>query len=351
MRTFTMLTLFIAVFAPSGVARAAHDNQDDKQQITIRFSLAAGNNPVRCGQDIAGLGTGGRPAQLRDARLYISAPALIDSAGREVAIELEQNDWQYANVALLDFEDKTGKCVGNADVNDSIRGVAPRGRYRGISFLVGVPSLTEDHDGKNIVLNHSNFATAPAPLDIQAMAWNWQAGRKFIKIEVDPEGGVTRPPLPPKPENANAAANAGDKPDSAPAMADAAKSAPPKLNADGTITVSTWMLHLGSTGCHGDAVKGEITSCASANRIPVRFASFDPSRQRVVLDLKALFAGIDLGQDKGFSTGCMSGPADPECTPMFENLALRLKETAPDANDAGKSTGAVTKVFRVEGTK
>ncbi|BDV36038.1 MbnP family copper-binding protein [Methylocystis iwaonis] len=350
MYIFRVLALFVAVSAPLGVARAAQDDRGDKQQVAIRFSLAAGGNPVRCGQDIPGLGTGGRSAQLRDARLYISAAALIDAAGREVPIELDQNDWQYANVALLDFEDKTGKCVGNADIYDTIKGLAPKGRYRGVSFVVGVPSVVRDKEGKDIFLNHSNFATAPAPLDIQAMAWNWQAGRKFIKVEVDPEGGVTRPPITPKlaPGSADGATASAI---GAPAMADAAKPAPAKVNADGTVTVSTWMLHLGSTGCRGDAVKGEITSCASANRIPVKFASFDPARQRVVLDLAALFSGIDLGQDKGFSTGCMSGPADPECGPMFENLALRLKETALDANDAGKPSGAVTKIFRVEAAK
>jgi hypothetical protein len=349
MRTFRILTLFIAVATPFGVARALHDNRGDKRQVTIRFSLAVGKDPVRCGKDIAGLGTGGRSAQLHDARLYISAPALIDAAGREVPIELTQNDWQYANVALLDFEDKTGKCVGNADVNDSIKGLAPKGRYRGVSFVVGVPSAVKDKDGKDVFLNHSNFATAPAPLDIQAMAWNWQAGRKFIKVEVDPEGGITRPPLPAKPAPSSATTVAAtDKPDGAPMAVEASKLEPPKLNADGTITVATWMLHLGSTGCRGDAVKGEVTTCASANRIPVAFASFDPSRQKVVLDLKALFANIDLGQDKGFSTGCMSGPADPECRPMFENLALRLVETAPDVNDSGKPSGSVTKIFRVE---
>jgi hypothetical protein len=36
---------------------------------------------------------------------------------------------------------------------------------------------------------------------------------------------------------------------------------------------------------------------------------------------------------------------------MFENLGLRLKETAPDANDAGQSSGASTKIFRAEATK
>jgi hypothetical protein len=351
----TQLTAVVAGLAAMGVAHAAKVDVSERQQVAIRFALAAGDQPVECGHDIAGLGSGGQSAQLHDARFYISAPALIDAAGHEVPVELEQNDWQYANLALLDFENKTGKCIGTADVNDTIKGSVPRGRYKGVSFAIGVPSVTHDKDGKDVVLNHSNFATAPAPLDLQSMSWNWQAGRKFIKIEVDPEGGVTRPPPPPK--NPAAAANgagapAGDKPDSgAPLMADAPKTAPLRVNSDGTITVSTWMLHLGSTGCRGDAVKGEITSCTNPNRIPVKLASFDSAKQRVVLDLKPLFAGIDLGKDQGFSTGCMSGPADPECTPMFENLGLRLKETAPDANDAGQSTGAPTKLFRAEVAK
>lgn len=344
--------IVIGGLAAIGVAHAANRlDGGDRQPVAIRFALTAGDQPVECGRDIAGLGTGGRPAQLRDARFYISAPALIDAAGREVPIELEQNDWQYANLALLDFENKTGKCNGTADLNDTIKGSVPRGRYKGISFVVGVPSVVQDKDGKDVVLNHSNFATAPAPLDLQSMSWNWQAGRKFIKIEVDPEGGVTRPPLKPK-GPADAANGPGAAPDGgAPVMADAPKTAPLRVNEDGTITVSTWMLHLGSTGCRGDAVKGEIASCANPNRIPVRLASFDSARQRVALDLKALFAGIDLGKDKGFSTGCMSGPADPECAPMFDNLGLRLKETAPDANDAGQSTGAPTKIFRAEAGK
>lgn len=75
---------------------------------------------------------GGCSAPHRDARLYISAAAFIDAAGREVPIELDQNDWQYANVALLDFEGKTGRCVGDVDTCDTIKGVAPKARYRGL---------------------------------------------------------------------------------------------------------------------------------------------------------------------------------------------------------------------------
>jgi hypothetical protein len=317
-----------------------------KQPITISFGLAAGGKSVDCGHDIAELGAAKLPAKLRDARFYISAPALIDKAGKEVPIELERNDWQYANVALLNFADKSGSCKGMSALNDSVKGTAPPGRYQGFSFVVGVPSMTKGENGKDVALNHSNFATAPAPLDIQSMSWNWQAGRKFMKIEVDPEGGVTRKPPPPKPASRETPPTGAPDAKSDLAKADTPPTEPVKVNADGTITVVTWMLHLGSTGCKGDPLTGEIISCASPNRIPVKLSSFDPATQRVVLDLEALVAGIDLSHDKGGATGCMSGPVDPECAPIFENIGLNLTETAPDANDAGRPSGRVSKVFR-----
>ncbi|MGB5086540.1 MAG: MbnP family protein, partial [Methylocystis silviterrae] len=168
MSAFNRFAVAIGGLAAISVAHAANRlDASERQPVAIRFALAAGDQPVECGHDIAGLGTGGRPAQLHDARFYIAAPALIDAAGHEVPIELEQNDWQYANLALLDFENKTGKCVGSADVNDTIKGSAPRGRYKGFSFVIGVPSVVKDKDGKDVILNHSNFATAPAPLDLQ----------------------------------------------------------------------------------------------------------------------------------------------------------------------------------------
>jgi uncharacterized repeat protein (TIGR04052 family) len=356
MRASNILILIAAALAAPSVGYAAkHKAHNEKQKVAIRFALLAGKQTVECGRDISGMGTGKQKAQLHDARFYVSAPALIDKTGREVPIELEQSDWQFANVALLDFENKTGNCVGSESMNDAIKGSVPPGRYKGLSFVVGVPSLAKGPDGKVVILNHSNFATAPAPLDLQSMSWNWQAGRKFVKIEVDPEGGVTRPPLPPRvtavsASAGNGGASGGDMADAANAR-ETRKVPPARVNGDGTITVATWMLHLGSTGCKGDAVKGEITSCAAPNRIPVKFASFDPAKQKIVLDLESLFAGINLGRDEGSSTGCMSGPTDPECVPMFENLGLNLNETAPDANDAGRPSGATVKIFRVEAAK
>jgi uncharacterized repeat protein (TIGR04052 family) len=279
----------------------------DKQPVAIAFGLSAGAKSVDCGADIEGLGLRKVAAKLHDARFYISAPALIDESGKEAPVDLEKNDWQHADVALLNFAGKSAACQGMSALNDTVSGMAPSGAHRGLSFIVGV-------DG---ALNHGNFATAPAPLDIQAMSWNWQAGRKFIKIEVDPAGGVTR-----------------------------------QSNPDGgPVNVATWMLHLGSTGCKGDPLTGGVVSCAGANRIPVRFASFDPTRQRVVLDLAILFAGIDLNRDVGGAAGCMSGPTDPECGPIFEKLGLNFADTRPGADDAGKPSRAGAQIFRIEAKK
>jgi hypothetical protein len=363
MRKLPLLMSLPALLALFGVGYA----EPAKQQVSIRFALEAGKEPVNCSHDIKGLGSHKISAKLHDARLYISAPVLIDKAGKEVPIELEQSDWQYANVALLAFADKTDNCVATTATNDSIKGVVPAGRYKGFSFVVGVPSVVKGADGKDIVLNHSNFATAPAPLDLQSMSWNWQAGRKFIKLEIEPDGGVTRQPMKPRaPKTAGEgggdgalmtqeaktgeAKSEGTK-RNAPAP-EAAKPEPVQVNADGTITVKTWMLHLGSTGCKGDALTGEIVSCASPNRIPVTFAAFDPAKQQVALDMDALLAGIDLNHDAGGATGCMSGQADPECAPIWEKAGLNLKETAIDANDAGKpAKGAAQQIFRVEAKK
>ena len=66
-------------------------------------------------------------------------------------------------------------------------------------------------------------------------------------IEINPEGGVARP---------------------APAAAG-----------------KTFFVHIGSTGCTGNPVTGETVSCARPNRMDVEFATFDPARQKVVLDV------------------------------------------------------------------
>lgn len=278
--------------------------EESASKIGIDFALTAAGQPWTCSAPPVPLGRGQAPSRLRDARFYVHDIRLIRHDGASVALRLAQNEWQYLDVALIDLEDGQGGCVGNRGQHARVTGEVPAGDYRGLQFTVGVPVSSTTADGRVVPLNHSNTEQIAAPLDIQAMAWNWQAGRKFMKVELLPEGGVAR---------------AED-------------------------TVKVWTVHLGSTGCVGNPANGEIVACSSPNRIVVRFDDFDPARQRVLFDLSALFEGSDVGRDQGGAAGCMSSPQDPECPAIFRQLGLPL---AVDGAPVAAPTPATTRVFRV----
>lgn len=243
------------------------------RNVAVAFALAVGERPATCAQPLGPLGADHRPAMLRDARFYVHDVALVDQGGAAVPLQLDDSPWQHQGVALLDFADDGGACAGgSAATNPAVTGTLPDGRYRGLRLTLGVPEA----------LNHSSTELAPPPLDLAAMGWGWQAGRKFVKIEIDPEGGIAR--------------------------------------ADGT-RAATWFIHLGSTGCSGKAMAGQVT-CARPNRVPLAFGDFDADRDVVTLDLAALLADSGLGADGGGAVGCMAAPADPECDAVFAALGL-----------------------------
>jgi uncharacterized repeat protein (TIGR04052 family) len=249
------------------------------QPVSIGFVLKSGAEAVTCTRPLPGLN---KKATLTDSRLYVHSVSLIDPAGRTVPVALTPSSWQRDGIVLLDFENAAGTCRGDPATNTAITGTVPAGRYTGLNFVIGVPAP----------LNHTSTNTEAAPLDLVAMGWSWQAGRKFIKIEVDPEGGIAR------------------------------KTGKPGIS---------WNLHLGSTGCAGDPVKGETVTCTSPNRVPVTLPVFDTSREQVVIDLARLFDGSDLGRDGGGALGCMSGADDPDCPAIFRQLGLTPVTTLPPA--------------------
>ena len=161
----------------------------------------------------------------------------------------------------------------------------PAAHYRGLQFTIGVPVQGLDPQGQAVSLNHGNFELADAPLDRASMAWSWQVGRKFIKLELLPEGGVAR-------SNGRAA---------------------------------VWTLHLGSTGCSGNPAQPGAVHCLSPNRVAVMLPDFDPAQDRVVLDMARLLADSNLAEDKGGASGCMSSMDDPECKPLFARLQIQLE--------------------------
>lgn len=248
------------------------------QSITIDFAAKAGTQDVKCGTTITGLGTAKVSAELNDLRFYVSNIALINDKDENVSVTLDVNDWQTKEVVLIDLEDGTGDCAeaGTKATNLQIKGTVPAGTYKGVSMTMGVPAS----------LNHTDYAVATKPMDVQALAWSWQSGRKFAKMEVNPVGGVARP---------------------APAAAG-----------------KTFNVHLGSTGCTGNPVTGETVSCGRPDRMNFHFHDFNVATQKIVVDVAALFTSSNLNEDLGGPVGCMSGATDPECDAIFKVMKLDL---------------------------
>lgn len=294
----------LALALLSGCGGSGDDSSaSTTREVALEFVAVAGHTPVQCGTLVAGLGTGASTAHIKDLRFYISNVALLQADGTETPLALAANDnWNLSvgndRVTLIDLEDATGTCIGGtAATNALVRGTAPAGDYVGVKFTMGVP----------FALNHtlySDAATAKPPLDIGAMAWSWQSGRKFSKIELtDPEG------------------------------------------ANGQWTAKTFAVHLGSTGCVGNPATGETVQCQAPNRTQVHFAAFNPEQQKIALDVQALVAGNDVTKNLGGAAGCMAGGTDPECAGVFRALALDWQ-----ANGTGTGLpiagGASQTVFR-----
>lgn len=266
---------------------SAYVNSD--RQIAVEFVGVAGATPVACGSTlIEGLGSGAVSARLMDLRFYLSKVELLRADGTAVPLRLPPNGpWNYtaANgdaVTLIDLEDGTADCAseGTAATNAWLKGSVPAGRYVGLRMTIGVPPS----------LSHSDTAAAPPPLDLLAMGWGWQAGRKFAKIE------LTEPSL--RAWRAN-----------------------------------TFFVHLGSTGCTGNPGLGQV-SCTRSNRATVQLDDFDAELQKVAVDVQALLAGTDITRNQGGALGCMSAATDLDCLKVFDALAIDWRADGSGSGEA-----------------
>lgn len=258
---------------------SAHEDLD----VALAFAPMAGTQPFACGTPVTGIGTSASTWDPLDFRLFVSNVRLIRADGEEVPLELEQDGaWQYESTALLDFEDGSGSCNnGNTNTNTTIRGTVPDWSYTGVRFDVGVP----------FDLNHGDVGVAPSPLNLSSMFWNWEGGYKFIRLE----GKTTGQP-------------------------------------DG------YILHLGSTGCVSD-VDGNVTACDAENIVPVELTDLNPVNDTIVVDIAALFATTNVDEAGMMMAGCMSGPGDAACAPVFDKLGLTYDGVAPTGSQ---------KLFRAE---
>jgi len=246
---------------------SACDDAAPRQSVSLSFNPTVGSEPFVCGELVTGLGASGdQSLTIHDARLYVHDVRLVNAAGDEVALELDENAFQHDTVAYLDFANSNDSgCEGNPETRLVIEGTAPEDDYVGVRFTVGLP-----HD-----VNHSDVSVAASPLNITDMFWSWQSGYTFVRID----GAAT------------------DQPE--------------------------WRFHLGSTGCVGDPAVGAVTTCTAVNDFEVELTDMDLATDSIRLDIGELVAGADLDTNTPETApGCMSGATDPDCTPYFEALGL-----------------------------
>ncbi|MBC8067303.1 MAG: metallo-mystery pair system four-Cys motif protein [Deltaproteobacteria bacterium] len=243
------------------------DTGEESIAVTISFAATIGGEAFACGTTYPGFGTSAVDVTPQDLRFFVQDLRLVradDDTQVPLVLDVE-SPWQSETVALIDFEDGTGAC-SEAGGDDATRtlvvGTAPAGDYDGVVFTLGVP---ED-------LNHADPLTLPLPLDAGSMTWGWLFGYKFTKFEL--------------------------------------------LQVVDEGTAGFVAFHLGSTGCEGMPGVGDIT-CTLANRAEITLTDFDHATDTLVLDLDALFGGLDMTLD----TQCHSFQGDT-CPPMFESIGV-----------------------------
>jgi uncharacterized repeat protein (TIGR04052 family) len=267
------------------------------QPVSIQFKAEVNGQPFACDQTYTAMGSSKTQISALDFRFYVSQVQLVNAQGQAVPVQLEQDGkWQYKNLALLDFENKTGSCDGTADTHFEVKGTVPTGNYKGLKFEMGVP----------FELNHQDVNQAASPLNLTSLFWVWRSGYKFARLDVRSTG---------QPQG--------------------------------------WFLHLGSTGCTGMApmsmaasgdmhIHHEVAtadpvahgdtsdlstmapeSCAQPNRVSVSLPDFELQKNTVVADLGHLLADSDLDQNQANSAGgCMSASDDSDCANVFKNWGL-----------------------------
>lgn len=237
------------------------------RDVAIQFAARVGTQPFVCGQAYPNLGSTSTTATPTDFMLYVSDVQLVRGDGSTEPVTLTQDGtWQFEDIALLDFASNVGCANATAETNTTVRGTVPAGEYTGIRFTLGVP----------FARNHADQASAPSPLNLTRMFWSWNAGYKFVRLDLNTTGVPTG-----------------------------------------------WFIHLGSTTCTpGGGATVIPTACAQENRRTVTLTGFDATSDVIIADVAALVAGANLDVNAIAAPGCMSGPTDTDCSPIFQSLGL-----------------------------
>ncbi|MGI9201403.1 MAG: MbnP family copper-binding protein [Woeseiaceae bacterium] len=244
-----MIWRYVTYIAIFGLITACSESSS---RIEIPFVVTFSGEPLAC--------DGAAGIDLTDLRFYVHKLSFIDGDGERHPVELETDDWQLSDLALLDLEDGTGSCLnGTSQVNAVVRGNTNGRDLRGLEFTLGVPFSR----------NHGDPLKAMAPLGDADMHWHWRGGYKFLRAGIQSEDD------------------------------------------------SFW-IHLGSTGCEGTIQN--ITGCSAPNRVVVHLDDFSPG-DSVAVDLAELVSGGVL--DDAIPSDCSSGPPETSCGEPFAAFGLQ----------------------------
>lgn len=262
--TFALTLALTACGAPATAPEVGEQTERlVDSTLRIRFAAEVNGAPFSCDRSYPGVGRSAATFSPSDLRMYVHGVELVHADGTAEPAQLVQDGrWQYDQLALLDFEDRTGACInGTPDVRTVVELQPPSAPVAGLRFKVGVP----------FNLDHANAALAPSPLNLSAMFWGWSAGYKFLRLDG-------------------------------------------RISGSGPLHV-----HVGSVGCVADA-SGGIVSCAAPNVAQIELPAFDPALDTVAFDIGTLRSGSTFGADA--ATSCMGQPSEPACRPVFERLGL-----------------------------
>jgi uncharacterized repeat protein (TIGR04052 family) len=307
-RTSAALCSVLCVFGASGCS----SNDATPSPFALKFAALVDGAQVGCSDDLTGFG----PDQtahigINDLRFYVSNLAFHDGGGKNVALTLDEDEFQYASadgaVAMIDLTGNTdGTCStasvasaeGTARIHLALTGTTLIDDVAAVSFDVGVPQG---------LMKKTIATTTPegAPSPLNEMYWSWRSGYRHFVFNFT----VT----------------------------------------DGAGATGAGYVHLGSRDCAGtDDGKAleDRDACTFVNTPSVSLATFDLETDTIGIDLRRLVRGIDfvspiydpvtfeiIGQGSGVE--CHSSPTQPDCAQIFGSVGLDMSTgTATAASDA-----------------
>lgn len=190
-------------------------------------------------------------------QFYVHDVVLIGGDGQgHVAQLVQRQPSQSDRIALIDLTPGA-----SPEAQGFVEVTAPRLTYTGLRFVVGVP----------FDMNHGNPLMSPAPLNRGELFWSWQAGYKFLRLDVS------------------------------------------KANHESAF-------HLGSTGCSSaSALRPPAAPCLQPNLIHVELRDFDPLTQPISVRVGEIVEALN---EEGLPHACTGDYSHPACARAFENTGL-----------------------------